>query len=120
MINSELKQKMLLANVPKIKAIIMDCFEAFLTPKSLPKAISSDTTLVQAIFIPEDASVIPNIYVVIISPNTPKDSLSILFDIYILKISLIICKKNELPIISRELNKKTLNRFKISPIIFLC
>jgi len=73
-------------------------------------------------FIPEEASVIPKRYVDIISPNTPRDSLSILLDMYILKTSFITCKINEFTIISKELNKKTLNLFKniTSRIILNC
>lgn len=66
-------------------------------------------------FMPEEARVIPNRYTVIIRPKTPKDSLSIWFEMYILNVNLIICKTNELSIISNELNIKTLNRFKLSP-----
>ena len=59
----------------------------------------------------EAAKVIPNIYVVIISWNTPSASLSIWFDTYILNTSLIIWRNNELPTINSEFNINILNLF---------
>ena len=59
----------------------------------------------------EAASVIPNIYDVIINWNTPSASLSIWFETYMLNTSLIIWRNSELPTIRREFNINILNLF---------
>ena len=45
----------------------MQFFDDFFTPASFPSAYSSETTLIHDIFIPDDAKVIPKIYVTIIN-----------------------------------------------------
>ena len=48
-----------------------------------------------------------------IRPNTPRAYGEILFDTYILNISLIICSMKELDIISSELKRNIFNLVKI-------
>ena len=71
------------ASTPKNKAYNMHFFVAsFLF---LPLAISSDITLVDARFIPDDETVTPKVYTDIISANNPIPDEPILFAIYTLK-----------------------------------
>ena len=66
----------------------------------------------------EAASVIPNIYAVIINWNTPSASLSIWFETYMLNTSLIIWRNSELPTIRREFNINILN-LETSKLVYL-
>ena len=70
-----------LAQILKIRLKNMHLRAAFFAPISLLQASSSDTTLVADMFIPAEASVIPNVYTDITSENTPTASSPIVFDI---------------------------------------
>lgn len=97
-------KKIILAQQPKNKLKIKHLYAAFLAPISLLQANSSETTLVDAILIPAEAKVIPNIYTDITREKTPIASSPIVFEIYMLKNIPITCSRIE------EINKiKVLN-----------
>ena len=74
-----------LAQILKIRLKNMHLRAAFFAPTSFLHASSSATTLVADMFIPADASVIPNVYTDITSENSPIASSPIVFDINMLK-----------------------------------
>ena len=90
------KKKIKLAQIPKIKLKNKHFLAAFFAPISLLHASSSETTLVAEIFIPADASVIPNAYTDITSVKTPTASSPIVFEMNMLKNIFIIWRITEL------------------------
>ena len=82
-----------LALIPKIRLKKRHLLAAVFAPTSFLQASSSATILVEAIFIPAEARVIPKTYTDITSENTPTASSPIVFDIYMLKNVVIITKK---------------------------
>ena len=108
-----------LAQILKIRLKNIHFRAAFFAPKSFCHAISSETILVADMFIPADASVIPNIYTDITSENTPTASSPIVFEMYMLKNIWIIC--NNIVLISNIIvfNIKIFNVFnKFIPSFF--
>ena len=102
--------------MPKIRLNNIHLCAAFFAPTSFLQASSSDTTLVADMFIPADASVIPNVYTDITSENTPTASSPIVFDMYMLKNSPITCKMTEL---NNNINVFNTNTFNVFIIPFL-
>ena len=98
--------------IPEIRPITVHFMDVFLAELIFPRAISSATIFMQVIFKPAEAKVIPNIYVVIISPKTPSASDDILLEIYILNIIFISCKTKELLSTIVKLIKNVFNLFK--------
>ena len=91
----------------------MQLLAAVFAPTSFLQASSSATILVEEIFLPAEARVIPKTYTDITSENTPMASSPMVFDIYILKNVVIICK-----IIELNNNIKVLNRNIFKVLIF--
>lgn len=108
---SEKTKNKKLAIIPVIKLILKHLLPIFFALSFPYKDNSSATTLVVTILMPEHANVMPNIYTDIIKENTPKASLPILFEIYILNINEIILKIRELIIINIVLNINFFNLF---------
>ena len=85
-----------LAQILEIRLKKTHLLAAVFAPTSFLQASSSATILVDAIFIPAEARVIPNAYTDITRPNTPTASSPIVFDMYMLKNMVITCNITEL------------------------
>ena len=107
------------AIIPQVKLKRIHCFIALSAPFLLSFAISSDTILVEARFIPEVASVIANVYTDIIRPNRPILSAPTLFDTYTLKEMPIVCIKIAVAVSMTTLIKNSFAFLKKSPSFLL-
>ena len=100
-----------LAQIPKIRLKNIHLLAATFAPISFLQASSSATILVEAIFIPAEARVIPNAYTDITRLKTPTASSPIVFDMYIPKNIVITCNITELNNKIKVLNTKIFRVF---------
>ena len=102
---------MRLAEIPKIRLKTIHLLAAVFAPTSFLHASSSATILVEAIFIPAEARVIPNTYIDITREKTPTASSPMVLEIYMLKNVVITCKRIELINNIKVLNINIFNDF---------
>ena len=101
------------ANKLKNKQKNKHFFTILVTLENSPRAISSDTILIHAKFIPDIARVVTKIYIAITNWYTPTASVPILLEIYTLKNIPIDCNNREVKVSIIPLYKKNLIFLKV-------